>query len=62
MEVKKASYSFVTLGTYIVTYWLTGVVVTSEILSVLGIAFVIIYTILALFLVYRIAPRTFKLN
>ena len=62
MEVKKASYSFVTLATYIVTYWLTGVVLTSELLSVLGIAFVIVYTILALFLVYRIAPRTFKLN
>jgi hypothetical protein len=62
MEVKKASYSFVTLGTYIVTYWLSGVVLSSEILSVLGILFVIIYTSLALFLVYKVAPRTFKLN
>lgn len=62
MEVKRASYSFVTMGTYIVSYWLTGLVLTSEILSVLGIAFVIIYIVLALYLVYRISPRTFKLN
>ena len=62
MEVKKASYSFVTMGTYIVSYWLTGLVLTSEVLSILGIVFVIIYVLLALYLVNRIAPRTFKLN
>lgn len=62
MEVKKASYSFVTLGTYIISYLLTNLVLTSEILSILGILFVIIYTVLALYLVYKIAPRTFKLN
>lgn len=62
MEVKRASYSFVTMGTYIVSYWLTGLVMTSEILSILGIIFVILYTFLALYLVYKISPRTFKLN
>mgnify|MGYP007069860382 CR=1 FL=1 len=62
MEVKKASYSFVTMGTYIVSYWLTGLVLKSEILSVFGILFVLIYIVLALLLVYRVAPRTFKLN
>ncbi len=62
LEVKRASYSFVTMGTYIVSYWFTGLVVTSEILSIFGILFVIIYIILALLLVYRVSPRTFKLN
>ena len=62
MEVKRASYSFVTMGTYIVSYILTDLVLTSEVLSVLGILFVGIYIALALFLVYKISPRTFKLN
>ena len=62
MEVKKASYSFVTLGTYIVCYKFSDLVLTSEILSVFGIIFVILYTILSLFLVYKVSPRTFKLN
>ena len=62
LEVKRASYSFVTFGTYLLTYWLTGLVLSSEILSILGILFVIIYIIIALFLVYRVSPKTFKLN
>lgn len=62
MEVKKASYSFVTLGTYLISYFLVDFVLSAEILSVLGILFVIIYIPLALTLVYKIAPRTFKLN
>ena len=61
MEVKKASYSFVTLGTYIVCYFLTDLVMTSEILSIFGVLFVIIYVIISLALVYKVAPRTFKL-
>lgn len=61
MEVKKASYSFVTLGTYIVCYLLTDLVLTSELLSIFGLLFVIIYVIIALLLVYKIAPKTFKL-
>lgn len=61
MEVKKASYSFVTLGTYLLCYILTNLVMTSELLSIFGVLFVIIYVILSLFLVYKIAPRTFKL-
>ena len=62
MEVKRASYSFVTMGTYIVSYYLTKVILTSEILSILGIGFVIIYILLSLYLVYKISPKTFKLN
>ena len=61
MEVKKASYSFVTLGTYIVCYILTDLILTSEILSILGLIFVIIYIVISLILVYKISPRTFKL-
>ena len=62
MEVKRASYSFATLGTYILTYWLTGLVLSSEILSILGVLFVIIYIVIALLLVYKVSPKTFKLK
>ena len=62
MEVKKASYSFVTLGTYIVCYLLSDLVMSPILLSIFGILFVIIYVILSLKLVYKVAPRTFKLN
>ena len=62
MEVKSASYSFVTMGTYIVSYWLSGVILSSEILSILGILFVVLYIALALFLVYKVSPRTFRLK
>ena len=61
MQMKKVSYSFVSFLTYFITFELTYVVVNSNILSVFGILFVIIYIILSLLLVYRIAPRTFKL-
>ena len=61
MEVKKASYSFVTLGTYLLCYFLAGLVMTSEILSIFGVLFVVLYVIISLLLVYKIAPRTFKL-
>ena len=62
MQVKKASYSFVTLITYIITYMLTKLVLTSEILSILGIVFVLLYIVISLRIVYKVSPRTFKLN
>ena len=62
MEVKRASYSFVTMGTYLVSYWLSNLVLTSEVLSIFGVLFVIVYIVLALQLVYKVSPRTFKLN
>ena len=61
MELKKASYTIVTLITYVLTYILTDLVLTSELLSIFGILFVVIYVIISLLLVYKIAPRTFKL-
>ncbi|MBR3210322.1 MAG: hypothetical protein IKF71_00090 [Bacilli bacterium] len=62
MEVKRASYSFVTMGTYLISYWLSGLVLSSEILSILGVIFVIIYIVVALQLVYKVSPRTFRLK
>ena len=61
MQMRKISYSFVSFLTYFITFELTYIVVNSNILSILGIIFVVIYIVLSLILVYRIAPRTFKL-
>lgn len=62
LEVRKLSYSFVTLITYIVSYMMTSVTVSSILLSVFGLLFTIIYIVLGLCLVYKYAPKTFKLN
>lgn len=62
MKMKKMSYSIVTIITYIVTYRLSDLVLTSEILSIVGIIFVISYVTLSLYLVYKVSPRTFRLN
>ncbi len=62
LEVKKASYSFVTLGTYFLCYTMTSISINSTFLSLLGIIITIVYTIIALKLVYHFAPKTFKLN
>ena len=61
MEVKKIGYSLVTILTYLVSFWLKDIILSSAVLSVLGLLFVILYLVLALWLVYRIAPRTFRL-
>lgn len=62
MEVKKVSYSFVTMGTYLISYMLTDLVLDSFILSTIGLIFTISYIITSLVLVNKLAPRTFKLN
>ena len=61
LEVKRASYSFATMFTYIISYWLTGLVFNPIILSVFGVLFMVLYIVLSLFLVNRYAPSTFKL-
>ena len=61
LEVKRASYSFATMFTYIISYWLTGVVFNPIILSIFGVLFMVLYIGLSLLLVYKYAPSTFKL-
>ena len=62
MEVKKISYSIVTLITYIISYQMTNITVNSLYFSIFGLLFTIIYIVISLLLVYRLAPKTFKLN
>ncbi len=62
MEVKKMSYSIMTLLTYIFTYSLTKYTFNSLTLSIGVTLFTIIYTISSLILIYKYADKTFKLN
>lgn len=62
LEVKKISYSFITLITYLVSYTVANMTINSMMFSVLGLIFTTIYIILGLYLVYMYAPKTFKLN
>ena len=62
MEVKKISYSIMTLITYTLTYALTKISLSPVFLCGMVILFTIIYVIVSLKLVYKYAPETFKLN
>lgn len=62
MQIKKVSYSIITLMTYVICYKFSGLILSSLVLSIFGILFVIIYITISLILVYKIAPRTFKIN
>ena len=61
MELKKASYTIVTLIIYVATFLLTGIVLQPEILSIIGLLFVVTYLIISFVLISKFAPRTFKL-
>jgi len=62
MEVKKVSYSIMTLITYILTYSLAKIVIEPITLCIIVIVFTVIYVLISLKLVYKYAPETFKLN
>ncbi len=62
MEVKKSSYSFVTLITYVLTYKLSGIVLKTPYLSLITLFITIIYIVISILLVKKYAPKTFKLN
>lgn len=62
LEMKKASYSIVSGLTYFVSYTITDISMSSLLFSIVGLIFTVLYVIVALFLVYRFAPRTFKIN
>lgn len=62
MQVKKVSYSLVSILVYFVSYSIKDVVMSSVMFSIVGILFTLVYIVISLFLVYKIAPKTFKLN
>ena len=62
MQIKKVSYSILSLGVYIIAYSIRNVVVKPLLFSSVGLIITICYILLSLFLVYKFAYKTFKLN
>ena len=63
MQMKKISYGVASFLTYYFSYVIFfDLVVSTLTLSIISIVFVVLYIIIGLFLVNRLAPRTFKLN
>ena len=62
MKIKSLSYSIITSLTYIVSYNMTKIVMSSLLFSIAGVSFTIIYISIALLLVYKKAPTTFRIK
>ncbi len=62
LEMKKASYSLVSGLTYFISYTFSDLTIPSLYFSIGGLVFTILYIIIALFLIYKFAPKTFKIN
>lgn len=61
-ELKNPAYSAITAGTYVVCYMLLQVDLPAIGFGLLTIAFCVIYCAVACLLVYKLAPKTFKIR
>ena len=62
MKIKSIPYMVIAVLTYYVSYRLTGLVVSSLIFSIMGAVLSCVYIVVALLLVYKYAPNTFKIR
>ncbi len=62
MAMKSVPYSLISLGTYLVAYYLTDFSMSTLSFTIIAIIVTFIYIILALLLVYKQAPKTFKIR
>lgn len=62
MEIKNISYTIVNIVTYWVAYYIAGINIPTIIFGSIMILFAIIYSVISLLLVYKYAPKTFKLK
>ena len=61
-EIKSGTYQFMTGGTYFVCYMMLQVKMPTFIFGIMTIAFCVIYCIVASVLVYKLAPKTFRIR
>lgn len=61
-EIKSATYKIISGGTYFLSYLLSKIQIKLFSFGIIMIIFCICYLILASFLVYKFAPKTFKLR
>ena len=61
-EIKSGTYQLVKVATYLVCYYMIQVRMPTIVFGTLTIVFCILYCIVACVLVYRLAPKTFRLR
>lgn len=62
MEMKSVSYSIVSGLTYFISYILTDFKMSTSIFALIGLVVTVGYIVIAVFLVYKKAPNTFKIK
>lgn len=62
MQLRKVSYSVVSIITYMICYFATTLSFNYLGFCLLGVFITIFYSIISLYLVYKYSPRTFKIN
>ena len=62
MEMKSTTYTIASLITYWACYYISRIEVSTFIFGIIMIIFVILYSVISLFLIYNYAPKTFKLK
>ncbi len=62
LEIKDFRYNLVCFLTYYIIYLLLDIRLSSLLFSLYGIIFTVAYILIALILVYKLAPKTFKLS
>ena len=62
MEMKSSTYTVINIITYWACYYISQMKVTTLVFGSLMILFAVIYSFISLFLVYKYAPKTFKLR
>ena len=61
-EIKSGTYQFMTSVTYFVCYMTMQVKMSTVIFGIMTIVFCVIYCIVASILVYKLAPKTFRIR
>ena len=62
LMVKSVPYSVITLGTYLVSYYVSEINISTLLFSIFGIGFSIIYIVVGLLLVKKYAPLNFRIR
>lgn len=61
-EVKSGTYRIVLSGTYLVCFFMMKLRMSTLVFGLLAIVFCIVYSVAACVIIYRLAPRTFRLR
>ncbi|MCR4793739.1 MAG: hypothetical protein K5898_00890 [Ruminococcus sp.] len=61
-EIKNGTYRIITTVTYLVCYWMIYVEVPALLFGALTIVFCVLYIAVACLLVYKFAPKTFRIH